>query len=177
MISKVENALFKTKKLYTGKGAAQRDEKTIPMDFKQADFECLLRYLRICMNLSDFIKSDEQIELGSYAQEQVLACIPSFITSNSRGETLAALRMRVTSAGLTQSEIESVLTAISFENRVHVRRPGKKRLHCKAYLDRSPSEEEELAKPKSDSKIWSNKRREIAERQAILEESSQTRPE
>ena len=36
---------------------------------------------------------------------------------------------------------------------MHIRRPGKKRLFCKAQLDRSPSEDEELAKPKLKMKI------------------------
>ena len=41
---------------------------------------------------------------------------------------------------------------------MHVRRAGKKRLFCKAQLDRSPSEDEELAQPKLQFKRTSLKR-------------------
>ena len=45
-------------------------------------------------------------------------------------------------------EIEDILSSISQETSVHVRRPGKKRLFCKSFLERSPSEDEEINRQK-----------------------------
>ena len=42
--------------------------------------------------------------------------------------------MRLTSQGLKLDEIDDVLDSITFENKVHVRRPGKSRLYCQAQV-------------------------------------------
>jgi len=130
--------------------------RSIPLEIGQSDFVCLSKYLTLYMNLIAFIRAAAEGEVEedtrsadggpSNTLKTISHCIPSFILRN-QDETLTALLVRVNSPGLTHSEIENILTAISYENRVHVRRPGKKRLFCKSYLARSPSEEEELSKP------------------------------
>ena len=97
------------------------------------------------MNIIQFLKSEGQPNYKNTIKKIALY-IPSFIKDSK--VTLETLLMRITSSGLTISEIDDILSSINNENRVHVRRPGKKRLFCKAFLERSPSEEEELAEQK-----------------------------
>ena len=52
--------------------------------------------------------------------------------------------MRLSSRGLTLTEIEDILLAITVESRVHTRKTGKTRLHNEFRAQRSPSEEQEL---------------------------------
>ena len=147
LISKVETTLTKIKRKQTQNSAKLSLNEMIPdpinLDINAGDFACITKYLVFNVEMRDYCReSNDTIYL-----EQMKMYVPAFIVVSN--ETAYALEMRLTSQGLKLSEIIDCLNAIGKEQKVHVRRSGKKRLFSKASLQRSPSMDEEISRTHS----------------------------
>ena len=140
----------------------------IPIQIGQSDFVCLSKYLTIAMNLIDQLKTNSKPSQYKIALKKIAPYVPDFLKLGN--ESLTNLQRRVTSTGLTMREIEDILSSISQETSVHVRRPGKKRLFCKSFLERSPSEDEEINRQKPElHKVLGKKRAKTSVNSPALE--------
>ena len=108
----------------------------------------LSKYLTISINLINHIKTDSELSTNEDLAKKIGPFVPNFLKKST--ESLITLLERLNSTGLSVKEIDDILASIGRETVVHVRRTGKKRLHCKSFLERSPSEDEELFKPAAD---------------------------
>ena len=111
----------------------------------QNDFVALQKYITFSCSLrtlcEDLLKRQDAAHLVEANLMQPY--VPSFILRSK--ESLSSLHERLTTKGLTQEEIDSILCAIALEGKVHVRRAGKARLRCQVNLFRTPSEEDALS--------------------------------
>ena len=139
MISTVETALIKIRAAQTEQERrsqlfecdANKDEP-IEMRMSQKEFISLSKYLSLSISLKEYYKVNGlSIDLvPAHRSFSVASCTPCFILIGN--ESASSLQMRLTSQGLKLDEIDDVLDSIAFENKVHVRRPGKTRLFCQA---------------------------------------------
>ena len=139
MIALVETALFKIKK--SAGTASLKNIHYISMNTSQIDFDALCRYIRLSIGLKNICQTEDS-EANIYPNKDIAPFIPLFILKGSESDS--ALIMRLATLGLSLSEIDDILEAISLENNAHIRRVGKTRLFCKAQLQRRLSEDYEL---------------------------------
>lgn len=138
MIALVETALFKIKKSAAN---TSKNISHISMTTSQIDFDALCKYISLSIGLKTICKAEDR-EGDISPSKDIAPFIPLFILQTSESDS--TLIMRLATLGLTLTEIDNILEAISLENKVHIRRVGKTRLFCKAMLQRRVSEDQEL---------------------------------
>ena len=139
MISTVETALTKIRASQTKQERhpfADHDEPT-EMRMSQKEYTSLSKYLSLQISLKEYYKANRlAIDfVPKHRSFSVASCTPCFILVGN--ESASSLQIRLTSQGLKLDEIDDVLDSIAFENKVHVRRPGKTRLFTQAKVDKS----------------------------------------
>ena len=141
MISTVETALIKIRASQKKQERRSQifdcnndNEEPIEMRMSQKEFISLSKYLSLSISLKKYYKANKlAIDMvPAHRSFSVASCTPCFILVGN--ESAASLQMRLTSQGLKLDEIDDVLDSIAFENKVHVRRPGKTRLYCQAQV-------------------------------------------
>lgn len=141
MISTVETALIKIRASQKKQERRSQifdcngdNEEPIEMRMSQKEFISLSKYLSLSISLKKYYKANKlAIDMvPAHRSFSVASCTPCFILVGN--ESASSLQMRLTSQGLKLDEIDDVLDSIAFENKVHVRRPGKTRLYCQAQV-------------------------------------------
>ena len=141
MISTVETALTKIRASQTKQQRRSQifdckddNDEPIEMRMSQKEFISLSKYLYLSISLKEYYKANGlAIDMvPAHRSFSVASCTPCFILIGN--ESTSSLQMRLTSQGLKLEEIDDILDSIAFENKVHVRRPGKTRLFCQGQV-------------------------------------------
>ena len=117
----MQQILAKLKSSHSGS-----QQKPIRLTVGKRDFAFLMKYLSLCMALRAWIRQSQGLFSQSKSAESIeglLAYLPGFVRQGD--ESAFSLQTRITSEGLTVSEVDDMLQVISLECVVHARRTDK----------------------------------------------------